>query len=60
LFIVLIWAFILGMIELAVWSAHRAPKILRTTLIPDGSDGDITRLSHELAARCPEARISLT
>jgi hypothetical protein len=32
----------------------------QSVLIPDGSDGDIVRLSHELGIRCPNARISLT
>jgi hypothetical protein len=29
-------------------------------LIPDGTDVGVARLSHELTARCPKARISLT
>jgi hypothetical protein len=33
--------------------------LFQRVLIPEGVDGEILRLSHELAARCPQARISL-
>jgi len=33
--------------------------LFQSVLIPDGADSDIVRLSHEIAARCPRARISL-
>jgi hypothetical protein len=32
----------------------------QSVLIPDGADGDIVRLAHELASRCPNASIALT
>ncbi len=32
----------------------------QSVLIPDGADGDVLRLAHELAVRCPSAGIALT
>jgi hypothetical protein len=34
--------------------------LFQSVLIPDGADGEIARLAHELVARCPRARILLT
>jgi hypothetical protein len=33
--------------------------LFQSVLIPDGTDGEIARLSHELVTRCPGAHISL-
>jgi hypothetical protein len=41
------------------YSRAQVMPILRSVLIPPGSESDIARLQRELTSRCPKARISL-